>query len=280
MRALGGVRTSRASPADSAWRDVELREMFLSVKSAAYSILDVLTRPVGLPRSINGRRWRLSAKCWRAFPGVWEAEVDAFFNKNVCAGSIVADVGAHVGIHTLGLAQRVGRDGHVFAFEPVPHVAALLRRHLQLNGLKERVTVVESAVGDTQGMTTMFVNPTGLDPGNSFVDRYYARRLKQLPVRMGTLDEFFRNEGIRPTLFKIDVEGYELRVLRGATELLGGSDWVTLACAVHPWHLEQVGDSEGALFEMARGLGLKAFDLAGRSTEPAGVYREIVLRKG
>lgn len=247
-----------------------------SVKGFAYSVIDTLTRPWGLRRRINRRSWRLSAKCWRTFPENWEADLDRFFDEAVRPGMIIADVGAHVGIHTLSLAQRVGRGGHVYAFEPVPNAAVLLRRHLKLNKLDDRVTVVESAVGEFEGYEEMDVDPVNADPGNSFVTRPYAPAPKRLRVRVVTLAGFFKEQNLCPSLIKIDVEGYELRVLRGSTGLLRGG--VVLACAVHPWHLQQLGESEEQLFREAEERGLEVVTLQGQPVEPEGTYREVILR--
>lgn len=245
----------------------------------AYSILDTLTHPWGLRRTINRRRWRLSARCWRAFPEDWEAELDRFLDEVVHPGMIVADVGAHVGIHTLSLAQRVGPDGHVYAFEPVPHVAALLRRHLKLNGFEDRVTVVESAVGEAEGFEEMWVDRARPDPGNSFVARYYASGLERLSVRVVTLAGFFEARHQCPGVVKIDVEGYELRVLRGSARLVGGRRPPVLACALHPWHLQQLGEDEEQFFKEAEELDLDVLSLQGNPVTPGGVLREVVLRR-
>jgi FkbM family methyltransferase len=249
------------------------------VKGLAYSALDTLTLPWGLNRTINGRRWRLSAKCWRAFPEDWEADLDRFFDATVQPGMIVADVGAHVGIHTLSLAARVGCDGHVYAFEPVPHVAALLRRHIKLNRLADRVTIVEKAVGELDGQAEMHVAPRGMDPGNSCVARPYAPALTRLTVNVVRLARFFEERHQRPNVIKIDVEGYELRVLKGTAELIAGEPESILACALHPWHLQELGESEEEFFREADRLGLEVVTLDGRPARPEGTYREVVLRR-
>jgi FkbM family methyltransferase len=244
----------------------------------SYSMLGILTRRSGLRRTINGRTWRLVAACWRAFPDPWEPELDAFFDSFVKPGMVVADVGAHVGMHTLGLAKRVGQQGHVFAFEPVPNVAATLTRHLELNGLRERVTIERLAVGDRDGMEEMEIDEIGLDPGNSFVHRHYAPRRKRLDVAVTTLASYFAERGVTPHLVKLDVEGYELRALRGCAVLAQGSLPPTFACALHPWHLRQLGESEQSFFDLARDLGMTVLTLDGQPTSAVGSYREVILR--
>jgi FkbM family methyltransferase len=255
------------------------RPMLRLAKDIAYSLIDAATRPWGLPRTLNGRRWRLSARCWRAFPEGWEAELEKFLDSAVEPGMVVADVGAHVGIHTLGLARRVGRDGHVYAFEPVPAVATLLARHVRLNRLEERVTLIESAVGARDDQVQMHVDPKGPDPGNSFVARPYAPRLTRILVKVLPLDDFFEARGTPPSVIKIDVEGYERRVVQGSARLLEAPNAPVVVCALHPWHLQQLGESEKDFFDTVAGLGLEVLTLQGAPTGPQGVYREVVIRQ-
>jgi len=71
----------------------------------AYACLDALTRPWGIPRTINGRRVRLSARCVRAFPAAFEEDVTCSYDATIQPGMTVADVSAHVRVHTLALAE-------------------------------------------------------------------------------------------------------------------------------------------------------------------------------
>lgn len=75
----------------------------------------------------------------------------------------------------------------------------------------------------------------------------------------------------------VDTEGYEIHVLRGCAGLIGRRPDVVLVRSLHPWHLQQLGEAEESFFEAATALGLNVFDLDGRETGPAGLYREVVL---
>lgn len=204
--------------------------------------------------------------------------MDGFFDRVVRPGMVVADVGAHVGVHSLALAERVGSQGHVCAFEPVPHVVALLRRRVRLNQMQSRVTIVPCGVGDVEGHDQMHVDPVSADPGNSFVRRPYAQSTSPIRVETVTLSAFFEARGTLPDVVKVDTEGYESRVLRGCAGLVRRQPRVVLVLALHPWHLQQLGESEEGFFATAADLGLEVVDLEGRQTGPAGVYREVAVR--
>jgi FkbM family methyltransferase len=118
------------------------------------------------------------------------------------------DVGANVGMYTALFARRART---VFAFEPSPRNLAYLHRLVALNGL-QRVTIVPLAVAAS----------TGLDAfgcGRNHAEGHLARDGTQ-PVATVSLDEFVSHYAVVPTLVKIDVEGAEADVLRGARRVL------------------------------------------------------------
>lgn len=119
------------------------------------------------------------------------------------AGRLFYDVGAHVGSFVLS-GHRAAR---IVAFEPLPRNLEFLRRHVELNGL-DHVTIVDSAVADRSGRAAFDAEPTGL---LGRLDAAGAAR-----VNVTTLDVFSGSPGC----IKIDVEGAEAAVLRGAEALL------------------------------------------------------------
>jgi FkbM family methyltransferase len=168
----------------------------------------------------------------------------------VSSGDVVFDVGAHLGDRTAAFAALGAR---VVALEPQPRVARWLER---LVGGREGVTVVRAAAGAEAGRATLAVsgaNPTvstlasgwrhaigGANP--TFADVRWEERV-EVPVT--TLDELIDRHG-SPSFVKIDVEGFEARVLAGlshplpalSVEFVRGSLEVAVAC-VH--RLQELG---------------------------------------
>jgi len=120
---------------------------------------------------------------------------------------VVFDIGANVGIYTLLFSDRVGPTGRVVAFEPSVRNVAQLRRHLELNHA-ENVDVVEGAVSDVVGQSA-FSDISGSCTGRLDADG-------DVLVMTTTIDHFVQSSGLSPSLIKIDVEGSEADVLRGA----------------------------------------------------------------
>ena len=153
------------------------------------------------------------------------------------------DVGAHMGYHSLILAKAVGPSGRVIAFEPNPHNVERLRENLSRNGdLAERVTVVEEALSDRDGMSS-FVFSSLVDDGTSsgsHLTAAYAPEeatayssFEQTRVKTVKADTLVKARSVPPPVFiKVDVEGAEELVLAGAFELLSDAR-PTLLIEVH-----------------------------------------------
>lgn len=108
---------------------------------------------------LRGKRWIVGASTHGCWLGSYEYANQRLFSKTIRPGSVVYDVGAHVGFYTLLAATLVGPQGHVVAFEPVPRNIGYLREHLKLNGITN-VTVVEAAAGAGEGSAWFDEGPT------------------------------------------------------------------------------------------------------------------------
>lgn len=147
------------------------------------------------------------------------------------SGHRVLDVGANLGYYALLFARAVGPDGIVECFEPEPQNVETLTENIRANRLMERVRIHPVAVGETSGSVR-------LDPGlNGVVNE--RGTLKVAVVRLDDLDDL-RDRPV--DLLKIDVEGYEGPVLRGAARLLA-RDRPSLFVEIHP---ELIGPPDDA----------------------------------
>ena len=168
----------------------------------------------------------------------WNPSEYAAFRAAVGAGDVAIDVGANVGAYALLLGQWVGPRGRVFAFEPAPAVHEALARHIRLNQLDGVVQPVASAVSDGERDAPLVLAGTSGEsrlavPGDSG---------DVCSVRLTTIDRFCAREGIVPSFIKVDVEGWELAVLRGARETIRSrGDRLSLFVELHPSIWPQIG---------------------------------------
>lgn len=132
-------------------------------------------------------------------------------------GDVFVDVGANVGVYSLLAAGVGGTD--VFAFEPSSPAYDRLCENVALNHIESQVRTVRAAVGAMPGRARM---TTGLDTVNRVVGAGDGHAFEE--VELVTLDVALGPEWVdRVTLIKVDVEGYEDAVLRGATAILGAA---------------------------------------------------------
>jgi FkbM family methyltransferase len=137
-----------------------------------------------------------------------EPEQLATAEKLAPAGGICLDIGANVGLYTLLLARGAA---HVFAFEPFPRNIGYLCRTLEVNRVRN-VTVISCAVAEAVALASFAVGD------NCALGRLSAAG--DQPVVTISVDAFAAAYGIAPSLMKIDVEGAELAVLKGARDTL------------------------------------------------------------
>ena len=156
------------------------------------------------------------ASYWR---GQRERALQDAISSFVREGSVVYDVGSHIGVVALGTARLAGKTGCVVAFDGDPDNAARLRENCLLNKLETRVRVVHAAVWSyTESNGIWFRRgATRRSHGGVEADGHHpvlaAGPVIKVPAI--TLDDFVRSEGPPPELVKIDVEGGEYEVLRG-----------------------------------------------------------------
>jgi FkbM family methyltransferase len=147
------------------------------------------------------------------YAGWSEPDLAAFLERRVEPGHVVLDIGAHIGEFTLLAAAR---GATVHAFEPDPANATLLRANVARNDFQSRVTVHEYAVSDHEGEMRFLAHH---NPSLSalWTEQHAAGPASTVRVRVRRLDSI---ELSRVDVIKIDTEGAELAVLRGAARLL------------------------------------------------------------
>ena len=191
----------------------------------------------------NGRAWRMSPDV--ALRGaLQEFETISWFRAVARPGMTAIDVGANVGQMSLELATLVGPKGKVIAIEPAPGNLDLLRQHVRANGLEARVQVVEAACADTHGGEVEFhvfgESAASIGSGHSLIG---AETLHQGDTEISvhsircariSIDGLCEEYDALPSLIKIDVEGGELQVLRGAMQTLARARPV-LRIGFHPF---------------------------------------------
>ena len=210
--------------------------------------------PIPLP--VDGM-WLIGPKLGTLKNGQFEPEVVHFFTSRLKATSFFADVGPQYGIHTVNIARRFGKaEKRVYVFEPSVLNQRRLKRNLFINNCLANVEIVPVFVGSKMGNQVFDLdNETGFE----------ATKSKNcLHVTSITLDSL----GIDFTLCKIDAEGYDIEVLRGASRLISQGCEFTFEIGKR---FSDVSISER--LDEIRSFGLKIMQLSYGEREPTN--REI-----
>lgn len=167
----------------------------------------------------QGFRWVVGSSTHGCWLGTYERQCSAFAASQLRPSSIAFDVGANVGYFTLLMAKRASR---VFAFEPNPRNAALLRTHLSVNHITN-VEVIEAAVSDRSGFAhfhgegaTGHLSHTGHSVPTVTLDSYPT-----------------------PDFIKMDIEEAETRAIEGSQRILRDhkTSWLI---SLHGWAFRDV----------------------------------------
>ena len=186
------------------------------------AIVVAFTRNPTRTKTINGITYELDLRevidSSLYFTNTYEVKIDRLFDKYVKPGSAVVDIGANIGLHTLRSALLTGAEGRVLAIEPSAWAVKKLRRNLELNpSLCDQVSVLQCALGDKaeRSVTLRFQSSYLLTGKNEATPEI---------IDVLTLDSFIENKNLQQVdLVKIDVDGHELHILRGAKNMFSAS---------------------------------------------------------
>jgi FkbM family methyltransferase len=151
--------------------------------------------------------------------GDLEVPVQEALHRTVTPGATVFDIGANIGFFALLAARLAGERGRVIAFEPVPEVAGYARAAAVSNGVADRVDVRTQAVAEHAGTAALHVVA---EPSWSHLASRgrHPDTVATIDVEVVTLDGLLDAGQPVPDVIKLDVEGAEVEVLRGAARLL------------------------------------------------------------
>jgi FkbM family methyltransferase len=179
------------------------------------------------------------------YTGAYEAGTVAFVRHLMAGAGVFYDVGANIGVFTVEVARSLGPSGQVIAFEPAPGAFAILLRNIELNRLGN-VTAIAVGLADVAGPRQLYLRPAINLGAASFVAQ--PGTAPDAVVGLWRLDDLVARRRLPdPTVVKVDVEGFELRVLRGAVELIERARPVIIT----EWSTYHVQDG-GSLDELQR----------------------------
>ncbi len=233
------------------------------VASVRYRVLSAFPKlriPIRLPFGIW---WILrNDACGQGIVhGCFEMDETQFVEGFLRAGMTVLDIGAHHGYYTLLASKKTGPTGRVIAFEPSPREHRFLARHVRINRCSN-VTVENFALGSKAGESDFFV-VEGKETGfNSLRPPNITLPTTKHRILVEKLDDYLERNGIGQVDFiKLDAEGGELEILRGAGKLLEGKNPPVILAEVQDVRTEPWGYEAREIIAFASARGFRWFRL-------------------
>jgi FkbM family methyltransferase len=176
--------------------------------------------------------YRIAYSTWKALA---DREERRLLRRFVKPGSLAVDVGANIGVYAVFLSRLVGASGSVLAFEPEPQNFARLQDAVRG---RRNVAAFRAAVGEASGPSHLYLSGA-LNVDHRSYDSGEDRHC--MPVEMVAIDDCL--DGRSVSTMKIDVQGFELSVLKGAARTLARSSGMMLLVEVWPSGLKAAGTS-------------------------------------
>lgn len=206
----------------------------------------------------------------------YEDYLGQVFAEALRPGATVVDGGAHIGVHAVAAAKRVGAAGHVLAFEPDPYNYAALVLNLRRNRCGN-VTARRQALAEAPGTAALHQSLGTVSTSLAERDARFGP-FREVETVLTSLDHEL--DGMHgPLVVKLDLEGAEPRALAGMTTLDGRSDLVCIV-EVNPEALEAAGCSAQAVVDGLRRLGLEPRWIDEDSRTLVPVATPVESRKG
>ena len=194
--------------------------------------------------------------------GTYEELEAKIMVEKIKVGSIVVDVGANIGLHTLNMARIVGNTGRVFAFEPDPSNFEILRKNVKINNY-QNIILEEKAVGDKHGRVTLYQSD---HPGNHRLFPQTKQAKGEVEVELTSLDKYFIDSNLAEKInfIKIDVEGLEFSVLNGMKNILKNNKKIKILFEFMP-DIMEVGFAPIEVLNLLTSIGFKLYCLDERA---------------
>jgi len=198
--------------------------------------------------------------CYRAFKAYIDRAERQLLKRILSEGNVVVDAGANVGIYSQFLSGCVGATGIVHSFEPAPDN---FKRLQSATRKLANVRLSQAAVGERSERSKLYIsNKLNVDH-RVYLPEGDSRHAVQIDII--ALDDYFK-PGQRVDLIKIDIQGYELHALRGATRVLADNPDIKLLLEFWPYGLKQAGTNWADLIAALEQKGMRIWQ-----SSPAGL---------
>lgn len=223
----------------------------------------IRTRRRGLQVFLNLQAWPERRTYFSG--SYFQHELEMLFEAILRPADQFLDIGANIGMLSILASSLIGREGAGLSFEPNPEVYAKLKRHFEANKITN-LEAVPYALGDRECLARLTVPSRNSGCGSLARDGGIEGSARVFEVKTVSGRPYLEQlDPARSTIVKIDVEGYEMRVLRGIEDILNWPE-VAFIIEINEPLLRKAGESPEAVFDLFAGRGYQPYRLSLRRT--------------
>jgi FkbM family methyltransferase len=189
---------------------------------------------------------------------------------------VILDIGANIGWYSVVLKKSIKHDVTIFAFEPEPKNFDLLKKNIQCNDMKG-IHPINKAVAEQSGHATLFLYSSKNSGRHSLLNVNPQTKMS-IEVETVNIEDFLRINKVdfdRIKLIKIDIEGYEVLALKGATTLLSKIPFMFLEYS--PTLMLKAGQDPGSFIQWLSGFGFNFYKVDGEQMKARTVEHLAAL---
>lgn len=193
----------------------------LPITSKLYSkVFGIVYGGIDKEITFRGKKLLVPTKDTSMVPSIMNQDYEelelSIFKQIVKPGMQILDIGANLGIYSIFGSELVGPKGSVHSFEPVPENLKYLRHNVKLNK-GNNVKINPIALGDKKGEAKIYIAEKNV--GTHSMGQYKSAK-KAITIKTDTVENYIKKNGLKVGVVKMDIEGYEGHVLRGAGKSL------------------------------------------------------------
>ncbi len=198
--------------------------------------------------------------------GAFEPETVRWYQRRIKAGDVVLDIGANIGAHTFFLAQSVGEQGQVIAFEPTDYAFSKLLKTASLNPeLTSRIQAMQYMLVDAEDENSAppsLYSSWPLKEEKDLHNLHQGRLMSTTEAKPKTLDSVVSSLKLdRVDYIKLDIDGFECGMLRGAKDVI--QRWhPIIIMELAPYALEEQGASINELIQLLKEFGYAIYSMS------------------
>jgi FkbM family methyltransferase len=181
----------------------------------------------------------------------YDLEAHLLMKTFIRPGDTVIDVGANRGMFALTACHLTGENGKVICFEPNPNCIKTLRLEIETNNIRN-IMIHQCALGERDADMTLSVPKYNSGEGTLAKNLFRSNTTYEVSIQVKTGDDLLKGEN--PSFIKMDVEGYEVGVLKGLRNTIRSHRPVIIT-EVNPTYLAACGSSFRELCELMSSLG-------------------------